>query len=122
MARRPHPGQGRRVMTTSSMLQAMLTIDGEAQPGAAGSYPVHNPARPAEIVGEAPAPARAELDAAVTAARRAAPGWRALDVAERIAKVAAAAATAGEQIKERDGARLYTSEPRQGLPDARFAI
>ena len=35
--------------------QAVLTIGGETQPGAAGSYPVHNPARPAEIVGYAPA-------------------------------------------------------------------
>ena len=31
-------------MTTSTL--ATLTIGGEPQPGAAGSYPVHNPARP----------------------------------------------------------------------------
>jgi acyl-CoA reductase-like NAD-dependent aldehyde dehydrogenase len=80
-------------MTTSTL--ATLTIGGELRAGAAGSYPVHNPARPAEIVGEAPAADRAQLDAAVTAARRAAPGWRTLDVAERIAKVAAAAADSG---------------------------
>ncbi|PXX09289.1 aldehyde dehydrogenase family protein [Mycolicibacterium moriokaense] len=109
-------------MTTSSTLQAMLTIGGESLPGAAGSYPVHNPARPAEIVGEAPAADRAQLDAAVTAARRAAPGWRALDVAERIAKVAAAATTAGERIKEQDGARLYTSEHGKVLAEAGFEI
>ena len=72
-------------MTTSSTLQAVLTIGGEAQPGAAGSYPVHNPARPAEIVGHAPAADRAQLDVAVSAARNAATGWRALDVAERVA-------------------------------------
>ncbi len=42
-----------------------------------------NPARPAEIVGEAPAADRAQLDAVVTAARNAAAGWRALDVGER---------------------------------------
>ncbi|HXL59255.1 MAG TPA: aldehyde dehydrogenase family protein, partial [Mycobacterium sp.] len=79
---------------TTSML-ATLTIGGEAQPGGAGSYPVHNPARPAEIVGDAPAADRAQLDAAVSAARNAAPGWQALDVAERVAEVAAAAMTAG---------------------------
>ena len=73
-------------MTTSTL--ATLTIDGEPQPGAAGTYPVHNPARPAEIVGEAPAADIAQLDAAVTAARNAAPGWRAVGVAERVAKVA----------------------------------
>jgi hypothetical protein len=44
-------------MTTSTL--ASLTIGGEPQPGAAGTYPVHNPARPAEIVGEAPAADRA---------------------------------------------------------------
>ena len=71
--------------TTSTL--ATLTIGGEPQPGAAGSYPVHNPARPAEVVGHAPAADRAQLDAAVTRAR-AAPGWRALDVAERVAEVA----------------------------------
>ena len=31
-------------MTTSTLVT--LTIGGEPQPGAAGSYPVHNPARP----------------------------------------------------------------------------
>src|SRR5258707_4503136 len=49
---------------------SVLTIGGEQQPGAAGSYPVHNPARPAEIVGHAPVADRAQLDAAVSAARR----------------------------------------------------
>ena len=93
-------------MTTSTL--ATLTIGGEAQPGAAGSYPVHNPARPAEIVGHAPAADRAQLDAAVSAARRAAPGWRALDVAE--------------QLTERDGAQLYTREHGKVLSEASFEI
>ena len=44
-----------------------LTIGGEQEPGA-GSYPVHNPARPAEIVGHAPAADAGQLDAAVAAA------------------------------------------------------
>ena len=109
-------------MTTSSTLQAMLTIGGEPQPGAAGSYPVHNPARPAEIVGQAPAADRAQLDAAVSAARNAAPGWRGLDVAERVATVAVAAATAGEQLKDHDGARVYTSEHGKVLAEAAFEI
>jgi acyl-CoA reductase-like NAD-dependent aldehyde dehydrogenase len=100
----------------------MLTIGGEWQPGAAGSYPVHNPARPAEIVGQAPAADRAQLDAAVTAARNAAPWWRGLDVAERVAKVTAAAATAGEQLTEHDGARLFTSEHGKVLSEAGFEI
>ncbi len=107
-------------MTTSTL--ATLAIDGEPQAGAAGSYPVHNPARPAEIVGQAPAADRAQLDAAVTAARRAAPGWRALDVAERVAKVVAAATTAGEQLTATDGARLFTSEHGKVLSEANFEL
>lgn len=107
-------------MTTSTL--ATLTIGGEPQPGAAGSYPVHNPARPAEVVGEAPAADGAQLDAAVAAARRAAARWRAVDVAERVAKVTAAATAAVEQLKERDGARLYTSEHGKVLSEAGFEI
>ncbi len=83
---------------------------------------MHNPARPAEVVGEAPAADLAQLDAAVTAARNAAAGWRALDVAERVATVSAAAMTAGEQLKERDGARLYTSEHGKVLSEATFEM
>ncbi len=107
-------------MTTSTL--ATLTIGGEPQPGAASSYPVHNPARPAEIVGEAPAADRVQLDAAVRAARESAPAWRALDVGERVAKIVAAATTAGDQLKERDGARLYTREHGKVLSEAHFEL
>ncbi len=102
--------------------QTVLTIGGEQQPGAAGSYPVHNPARPAEIVGQAPAAGTAQLDAAVAAARRAAPGWRALGVAERVGAVAAAAATAAQRLAASDGARLYTREHGKVLAEAGFEI
>ena len=107
-------------MTTSTL--ATLTIGGESQPGDAGSYPVHNPARPAEVVGFAPAADRAQLDAAVTEARKAAAGWRALDVGSRVAMVADAAMAAGVQLKESDGARLYTSEHGKVLSEAGFEI
>ncbi|MGV7586594.1 aldehyde dehydrogenase family protein [Mycobacterium kansasii] len=100
----------------------VLTIGGEPQPGAAGTYPIHNPARPAEIVGHAPAADRAQLDAAVSAARRAAPAWRALSVAERVAALASAATTAAEQLAARDGARLYTREHGKVLSEANFEI
>ncbi len=110
--------------TASEVLStdSVLTIGGEPQPGAAGSYPVHNPARPAEIVGHAPTADRAQLDAAVAAARRAAPGWRALGVAERVAAFAAAATTAAEQVAGRDGARLYTREHGKVLTEANFEL
>jgi acyl-CoA reductase-like NAD-dependent aldehyde dehydrogenase len=114
-------------MTTTSAkapseAAALLTIGGQPREGDAGTYPVHNPARPAEIVGHAPAADDAQLDAAVRAARRAAPGWRALDVAERVAAVSAAAAAAAEQLKAQDGARLYTREHGKVLSEASFEI
>ncbi len=102
--------------------EAVLTIGGEFQPGADGTYPVHNPARPAEIVGHAPAADRAQLDAAVSAARRAAPGWRALGVGERAAAFSAAATAAAEQLAARDGARLYTREHGKVLSEADFEL
>ncbi|MGH3577754.1 MAG: aldehyde dehydrogenase family protein, partial [Mycobacterium sp.] len=75
-----------------------------------------------EVVGQAPAADRDQLDAAVTAARRAAAGWRALDVAERVAAVAAAAGSAAEQLAVSDGALLYTREHGKVLAEARFEI
>jgi acyl-CoA reductase-like NAD-dependent aldehyde dehydrogenase len=105
-----------------SIAQATLTIGGKPQPGAAGSYPVHNPARPAEVVGHAPAGDRSQLDAAVRAARQAAPGWRALGVAERVAAVASAAATAAAQLAGRDGSQLYTREHGKVHSEARFEL
>ena len=101
---------------------SVLTIGGASQPGAAGSYAVHNPARPSEIVGHAPAADTAASSWARSAARRAAPGWRALTVAERVAAIAAAAATAAEQLGANDGARLYTREHGKVLSEANFEI
>ena len=43
----------------TSAASATLTIGGQPQPGRGANYPVHNPARPAEIVGHAPAADRA---------------------------------------------------------------
>lgn len=110
-------------MTTApSTTQSTLTIGGEQQPGGAGSYPVHNPARPAEVVGHAPAADLAQLDAAVQAARRAAAQWRARSVAERIAAVESAATAAAEQLTGRDSGRLYTREHGKVLAEASFEI
>jgi acyl-CoA reductase-like NAD-dependent aldehyde dehydrogenase len=105
-----------------STTQPVITIDGEPQPGAGGSYPVHNPARPAEVVGYAPAADSGQVDDAVRAARRATAGWRALGVAERVAAVTAAATSAAGQLAGRDGARLYTREHGKVLSEASFEI
>ena len=104
----------------AGVLAATLTIGGESQPGA--PYPVHNPARPAEIVGQAPAADHDQLDAAVRAARRAAPGWRALGIAERVAAIATAASNAAQQLAGSDGARLYTREHGKVLSEATMEI
>ncbi len=109
-------------MTTAATTQPALTIGGRSQPGAAGSYPVRNPARPAEIVSQAPAADDAQLDAAVHAARQAVPGWRALDVGERVAAVVAAATAAAQHLAECDGARLYTREHGKVIAEAGFEI
>src|SRR5579884_1816864 len=91
----------------------MLVIDGERVAGDAGSYPVHNPARPAEVVGEAPAAGPALLDRAVAAARAALPGWAGRSVQDRAA--AASAAAAGDDL----GA-LLTREHGKVVGEARF--
>src|SRR5579875_1557713 len=113
-------------MTTSanapSQAAAVLTIGGRQQKGGAGTYPVHNPARPTETVGHAPAADHAQLDAAVQAARQAAPEWRAREVSDRIAAVIAAATTASEQLTGRDIARLYTREHGKVLSEASSEI
>lgn len=109
-------------LSRNASQEASLTIGGEPQPGGAGSYPVHNPARPAEVVGRAPAADAGQLDAAVRAARRAAAGWRALGVAERGAAIVAAATSAAERLNGRDGARLYTREHGKVLSEATLEI
>src|SRR5271166_186985 len=108
--------------TSAEASSATLTIGGEPQPGAGVSYRVHNPARPAEVVGYAPAADLDQLEAAVLAARRAAAGWRALDVAERVAAITAAATAAAAQLAGSDVAQLYTREHGKVLAEARFEI
>lgn len=109
-------------MPGAATATAWLTIGSAQRPGAAGTYPVHNPARPAEIVGHAPAADRAQLDAAVQAARTAMADWRALRVAERVAAVTAAATAAAGQLIDEDGARLYTREHGKVLAEATLEL
>ena len=46
-----------------------LVIDGDVVAGGGGTYPVTNPARPAEVVFDAPSTSPAQLDLAVGARR-----------------------------------------------------
>ncbi|HEY1650307.1 MAG TPA: aldehyde dehydrogenase family protein [Acidimicrobiales bacterium] len=87
-----------------------LVIDGDVEPGEDGSYPVTNPARPSEVVLQAPATSLTQLDRAVAAARRSQPEWAALSMDERATLVQAAAAAAAEAVEQGDLARLLTRE------------
>ncbi len=87
-----------------------LLIDGDVVPGGDGSYRVTNPARPSEVVLEAPSTSPAQLDQAVAAARRAQPAWAALAMDERAATVVAAAEAGVALVEANDLARLLTRE------------
>jgi acyl-CoA reductase-like NAD-dependent aldehyde dehydrogenase len=75
-----------------------------------GTYPVTNPARPSEVVLEAPSTSPEQLDAAVSAARRSQPAWAALAMDERADLVRAAAEAAVAVVEAGDLARLLTRE------------
>ncbi len=87
-----------------------LVIGGDVEAGGDGSYPVTNPARPGEIVLEAPATSPGQLDRAVSAARRSQAAWAALEVEERAALVLAAAEAGVAAVEAGDLARLLTRE------------
>lgn len=97
-----------------------LVIDGALEAGAQAAYPVRNPARPQEVVFEAPSASAAQLDAAVAAARRAQPQWAALGVEERTALVRKAAAAAGAAVESEGLAALLTREHGKVLWEATF--
>jgi acyl-CoA reductase-like NAD-dependent aldehyde dehydrogenase len=87
-----------------------LLIDGVVEPGAAGTYPVTNPARPAEVVFDAPSASAAQLDQAVAAARRSLGAWSSLGMEERAALVVASAEAGMAAVANGDLARLLVRE------------
>ncbi len=87
-----------------------LLIDGEVVGGDGPAYPVTNPARPGEVVFEAPSTSHPQLNRAVAAARRSQPAWAALDMAARAERVVAAAGAAAGAVQAHDLARLLTRE------------
>ena len=97
-----------------------LVIDGGVVPGEAGTYPVTNPVRPAEVVFDAPSASPAQLDRAVAAARAAFPAWAAMAPEERAELVAKAAAAAGAAVEAQDLATLLTREHGKVLWEAQF--
>jgi len=97
-----------------------LLIDGDVVVGAAGTYPVTNPARPAEVVLEAPSTTPDQLDLAVAAARRSQRAWAALDFDDRADRVVAAAEAGVAAVEARDLARLLTREHGKTYVEAVF--
>ncbi len=90
-----------------------LLIGGDVVGGGRGTYPVTNPARPAEVVFDAPATSPAQLDLAVDAARRSQAAWAALPRDERAAQVVRAAEAGLAAVEALDLARLLTPRARQ---------
>lgn len=97
-----------------------LVIDGAVVPGEAGTYPVTNPVRPAEVVLDAPSASPAQLDRAVAGARAASASWAAMAFDERAELVAKAAAAAGAAVEAQGLANLLTREHGKVLWEAQF--
>jgi acyl-CoA reductase-like NAD-dependent aldehyde dehydrogenase len=97
-----------------------LIIDGEVVRGDGGTYPVHNPARPAEVVFDAPTASTEQVDRAVESARHAQLGWAALPRAERAALVCKATQSAATLVESAGLAALLTREHGKVLWESQF--
>lgn len=97
-----------------------LFIDGRFQPASGGrTYPVHNPARPTELVGHAARASREDVDLAFAAARRAYPAWSALGYAERAAFLRRIAERLTEdEVELHQRIRLFTREHGKVLKES----
>ena len=108
----------------TELVQTQLYIDGAACPASdGGTYAIHNPARPSEIVGHAAAGTPADVDRAMRAAHAAFPAWAALSYAERgamLRKVAAAITQDMAEVEAR--ARLFTREHGKILRETHLEI
>lgn len=108
----------------TELVQTQLYIDGAACPASdGGTYAIHNPARPSEIVGHAAAGTPTDVDRAMRAAHAAFPAWAALSYAERgamLRKVAAAITQDMAEVEAR--ARLFTREHGKILRETHLEI
>lgn len=108
----------------TDLVQTQLYIDGapcDASDG--GSYAIHNPARPKELVGHAAAGTPDDVNRAMRAAHAAFPAWAALSYAERgamLRKVAAAITQDMAEVEAR--ARLFTREHGKILRETHLEI
>jgi acyl-CoA reductase-like NAD-dependent aldehyde dehydrogenase len=107
-----------------SAVKTELYIDGEQrQPTGKKYYSLHNPARPAEFVGEAACASPADVDAACEAAHAAFPAWAKLSYAERadyLRKIAAHVTADEAELKSR--IRLFTREHGKILKESTMEL
>lgn len=105
-------------------VQTLLYIDGAPCPASdGGTYAIHNPARPAEIVGHAAAGTPDDVERAMRAAHAAFPAWAALSYAERGAILRRVAAKITEDTAEVEArARLFTREHGKVLRETHLEI
>ena len=99
-----------------------LAVGGALVAGESGTYPVHDPGRPNEVVLEAPWSSTAQVDRAVTAAAGAALGWAEVPFAERAELVAAAATAGAEAAAAADLAVLLTREHGKVLSESQLEL
>ena len=102
----------------SAMLKAGHYIDGQWLTGGA-TYPVRNPATGA-VIADVPRGGAEETDAAIAAAERALPAWRALTAKERSARIR----RWGELMLQRQDelARLLSTEQGKPLAEAKGEV
>ncbi|WP_370343261.1 aldehyde dehydrogenase family protein [Pararhodobacter marinus] len=108
----------------TEIIETHLYIDGAAcRASDGGTYEIHNPARPSELVGHAAAGTADDMDRAVRAAHSAFPAWAALSYVERadiLRKVAAALTEDTAAVEAR--ARIFTREHGKILRETHLEI
>ena len=97
---------------TPDTITTQLYINGKARAASdGGTYPLHNPARPSELVGHVAAGTESDVDDAVRAAHSAFPAWSALSYAERAAQLNRLAdLLVGDEAEVEARSRLFTRE------------
>ena len=107
-----------------SAVKTELYIDGEQRhPTGKKYYSLHNPARPAELVGEAACASTDDVDAACEAAHAAFPAWASLSCANRadyLRKIAGHLTADEAELKSR--IRLFTREHGKILKESTMEL
>ncbi len=99
-----------------------LTIGGHEVPGSDGTYPVFNPARPEELVFDAPAASPGQVDEAVRAAVGAQRDWDGLGFGLRLARLEEACSRAEGSLDLESTSTLLTREHGKVLVESLFDL